>query len=134
MHRTSAASRTVPGPGGLGAWGWKTSAQTGQAIPTVPLTPRQRSPRRQVNVLAHWLLANLLVDHERTRRKAEGGVGGRAGSGGGGSGGSGPKGGVYRTSVSASTRVVVMSSLVQRAGSITWGDWDCERRCETETE
>ncbi len=100
-----------------------------------------RSYPLKVNFLSHWLLTHLLLDHERDRRRkaagaapaAEVGEASRSipaasrgtGSGavhvpGGGGGGLLPDG---------STRVVVVSSVVHRAGLLQWEDMLSERRC-----
>lgn len=106
----------------------------------------------QVNFLSHWLLVHLLLEHERGRRakgnehhhqqqeqkhvQARGRgkpapwaeAGARAGAKpatGGGSGGAcgGP------TGPADCTRVVVVSSVVHRAGPLQWHDMLSRDRC-----
>ncbi len=66
-------------------------------------------PRPQVNFLSHWLLTNLLLEQEHARRpKARDGAGDGTREG---------------------TRVVMVSSVVHRAGPLQWPDLNSERWC-----
>ncbi|KAG2430026.1 hypothetical protein HYH02_013854 [Chlamydomonas schloesseri] len=92
-------------------------------------TPDGLEVQFQVNFLSHWLLTNLLLEQEHARRRKAR----EAGSGGAGTdtGTGGTTGSSSSSSSSSSseggTRVVMVSSVVHRAGPLQWPDLNSER-------